>query len=64
MMTKNKVHPYKSSSNNSDDLYNLLVGVTCGGCICITICISILLLLHFMIERELPSDGSETGLIL
>jgi len=61
MMTKNKVHPDKSSSN---DLYNLLVGVTCGGCICITICISIILLLHFMIERELPSDGSESGLIL
>jgi hypothetical protein len=55
-MKKNKVHP-----TNSDIFYDLSVGVSCISCFCIVICVSVIVVLHFSIERE---EMSGSGLIL
>tara|TARA_R110002073_G_scaffold158898_1_gene314180 strand:+ start:229 stop:411 length:183 start_codon:yes stop_codon:yes gene_type:complete len=60
-MTKNKVYPTQRNNNNSDVLYDLSVGISCAACLCIIICISIIVILHFSIERE---EMSGSGLIL
>lgn len=59
-MKKNTVYP-TNTHNNSDILYDCLVGIIFGSCLCIIVCISIIVILYFSIERE-NTDGS--GLIL
>ena len=61
-MKKNKVYPSNKNNSESDILYDLSVGVSCVACLCIIICVSILLILHFTIERN--EDGSVSSLIL
>lgn len=65
-MTKNGVYPLKkpSQSQGSDTLYDLAVGVSCMACLGILICISLILILHFSIERDPTFESSDSGLIL
>jgi hypothetical protein len=60
-MKKDQVFPF-NKKENTDSLYNLSVGVVCGLCLSILGCISLIVILHFAIERNEITDGS--GIIL
>ena len=60
-MKKNKVFPF-NNNENKEELYNLSIGVVSGLCLSILGCISLIVILHFAIDRDKITDGS--GIIL
>ena len=53
-------------TKDNDDTYNYLYGITCGSCICVTLCVLIIFIIVYTIENdtiendtiENDSDGS------
>ena len=46
---------------DNDDTYNYLYGITCGLCICVTLCVLIIFIIVYSIENdtiEYDSSGS------
>ena len=44
--------------NNNDDTYNYLYGITCGLCICVTLCVLIIFIIVYSIENDTIEDYS------
>ena len=56
-----KVYPLNTGipiKNNNDDTYNYLYGITCGLCICVTLCVLIIFIIVYSIENDTIEDNS------
>ena len=49
-----KVYPLNTAIpvKNNDDTYNYLYGITCGLCICVTLCVLIIFIIVYSIEND------------
>ena len=47
--------------NNDDDTYNYLYGITCGLCICVTLCVLIIFIIVYSIENDTIEDYSSAS---
>jgi hypothetical protein len=46
---------------NNDDIYNYLYGITCGLCICVTLCVLIIFIVVYSIENDTIEDYSSAS---
>jgi len=56
-----KVYPLNTGipiKNNNDDTYNYLYGITCGLCICVSLCVLIIFIIVYSIENDTIEDYS------
>ena len=44
--------------NNDDDTYNYLYDITCGLCICFSLCVLIIFIIVYSIENDTIEDNS------
>mgnify|MGYP001208731232 FL=1 len=59
-----KVYPTTTIKNkdNGDDLYNISLGIICGSCICILVCVALIVVISLVIDEhiEYNTTGSNT----
>uniref|UniRef100_A0A6C0CDI3 Uncharacterized protein n=1 Tax=viral metagenome TaxID=1070528 RepID=A0A6C0CDI3_9ZZZZ len=46
---------------NNDDTYNYLYGISCGLCICVSLCVLIIFIIVYSIENDTIEDYSSAS---